>query len=87
MHPPGVEPGARPWEDPMLPLHHECLAKVLISIAIVTSPLLQSVAVLVLHDAAHKLRIFGGKWHESQTYKRTFVPGPIRASISCGICD
>ena len=24
MHPPGVEPGARPWEDPMLPLHHEC---------------------------------------------------------------
>ena len=27
MHPPGVEPGARPWEDPMLPLHHECIAK------------------------------------------------------------
>lgn len=25
VHPPGVEPGARPWEDPMLPLHHECL--------------------------------------------------------------
>lgn len=23
LHPPGVEPGARPWEDPMLPLHHE----------------------------------------------------------------
>lgn len=22
MHQPGVEPGARPWEDPMLPLHH-----------------------------------------------------------------
>ena len=27
MHPPGVEPGARPWEDPMLPLHHECMQK------------------------------------------------------------
>ena len=25
MRQPGVEPGARPWEDPMLPLHHECL--------------------------------------------------------------
>ena len=22
LHQPGVEPGARPWEDPMLPLHH-----------------------------------------------------------------
>ena len=27
VHPPGVEPGARPWEDPMLPLHHECLTR------------------------------------------------------------
>jgi len=25
LHWPGVEPGARPWEDPMLPLHHQCL--------------------------------------------------------------
>ena len=27
MHWPGVEPGARPWEDPMLPLHHQCYTK------------------------------------------------------------
>ena len=29
VHPPGVEPGARPWEDPMLPLHHCCMVLLL----------------------------------------------------------
>ncbi len=37
LHPPGVEPGARPWEDPMLPLHHECYIAISITIHIDTS--------------------------------------------------
>ena len=27
MRRPGIEPGARPWEDPMLPLHHRRVEK------------------------------------------------------------
>ena len=38
MHPPGVEPGARPWEDPMLPLHHECNNSQLLHIDHVPGP-------------------------------------------------